>query len=69
MVAGIDKVLDSMQLAGEGKLGVTHHIVKREGSAWSIKQKVPTVFLPQLQACRHGHNILHSDRAASPGRP
>jgi hypothetical protein len=69
MFASIDKVLDSMQLAGEGKLGVTHHIVKREGCAWSITQKVPTVFLPQMQACGHGHNILHSDRAASPGRP
>ena len=44
MFASIDKVLDSMQLAGEGKLGVTHHIVKREGCAWSITQKVPTVF-------------------------
>jgi len=48
----IDKVLEGLQLAGEGTVGITHHTVKRDGNAWAIKPDTETVFLPKLKAPR-----------------
>jgi hypothetical protein len=45
-----DKILDAFQLAGEGTLSITHHVVKREGSVWNLKANTDTVFLPKLKA-------------------
>lgn len=51
-ITTVQKVLDCLQISGEGSVGLTHHIVKRDGTVWTVSQDTPTVFVPKLKARR-----------------